>query len=123
VPLFGLSVILALVQLIRFPDLDHVLWFALTIGLAELTLLARTNALRVQDRVIRLEERVRYQQILSPAMAQRAAGLSTRQVIALRFASDEELPELAQQVLDGKLTGGKEIKRAVKRWRPDTLRV
>jgi uncharacterized protein DUF6526 len=123
IPLFLLNVIFAVVQLIRFHDLDHAVWFALAIGLIVLTLLVRTNALRVQDRVIRLEERLRYQQVLPPALAQRAVALSPRQVVALRFASDEELAELAQQVLDGKLIEGKEIKRAVKRWRPDTLRV
>ena len=122
-PLFGLNLIFALVQLIRFPDLDHAVLFVLAIGLVELTILARTSALRAQDRVIRLEERLRYHQVLAPAMAQAACALSPRQVIALRFASDEELPELAQLVLDGKLTEGKEIKRAVKRWRADTLRV
>ena len=122
-PLFALNVIFAVVQLIRFRDLDHAVWLALAIGLAELTVLVRTNALRVQDRVIRLEERLRYQQVLPPALAQRAASLSPKQIVALRFASDEELPELAQLVVDGKLTEGKEIKRAVKRWRPDTLRV
>ena len=122
-PLFALNVIFALVQLIRFRDLDHAVWFVLAIALVVLTVLVRTNALRVQDRVIRLEERLRYQQVLPPALAQRAGTLSPGQVVALRFASDEELPELAQQILDGKLTGGKEIKRAVKRWRPDTFRV
>ena len=123
VPVFALNVIYALVQLIRLRDLDHAVWFVLALALAVLTVLARTNALRVQDRVIRLEERLRYQQVLSPALAQRAGALSPRQIVALRFASDEELAELAQQVLDGKLTEGKAIKRAVKRWRPDTLRV
>ena len=123
VPLFGLNVIFALVQLIRFRDLDHTVWFLLAIGLVVLTFLVRINSLRVQDRVIRLEERLRYLQVLPPALAQRACSLSPRQVVALRFASDEELAELAQQILDGKLTEGKEIKRAVKRWRPDTLRV
>ena len=123
VPLFGLNVIFALVQLIRIRDLDHAAWFVLALGLAVLTLLVRTNALRVQDRVIRLEERLRYLQVLPPALAQRACGLSPRQVVALRFASDQELAELAQLVLDGKLTGGTEIKRAVKQWRQDTLRV
>lgn len=123
VPLLLLNIIFALVQLVRFGDLDHAAWFALAIGLAVLGTLARSNALRVQDRVIRLEERLRYQQVLPPALAQRAGALSPRQVVALRFASDEELPELTQQVLDGKLTKGSEIKRAIKRWRPDTLRV
>jgi hypothetical protein len=122
-PVFALNVIFALVQLIRLRDLDHVAWFVLAIGLVVLSFVARISALRVQDRLIRLEERLRYQQVLPPALAQRAGTLLPRQVVALRFASDEELAELAQQVLDGKLTEGKEIKRAVKHWRPDTFRV
>jgi hypothetical protein len=92
VPLFGLNVIFALVQLIGFRDLDHLGWFVLAIGLAVLTFLVRTNALRVQDRVIRLEEPLRYLEVLPPTLAQRACTLSPRQVVALRFASDENWP-------------------------------
>ncbi|HVF28023.1 MAG TPA: DUF6526 family protein [Pyrinomonadaceae bacterium] len=122
-PLFLLNIIFALVQLIRFRDLDHAVWLALAIGLFVLNGLSRINALRVQDRVIRLEERLRYQQILPPALAERARELPTNQVVAMRFASDEELPELVGHVLDGRLTKGSEIKRAIRRWRPDTWRV
>ena len=123
IPVFGLNVIFALVQLIRFHDLDHAVWFVLAIAFFVMAFLVRINALRAQDRVIRLEEQLRYQRVLPQPLAQRAMGMPARQIIALRFASDDELAELAQQVLDGKLTAGKEIKRAVKRWRPDTLRV
>ncbi len=123
VPLFLLNIIFALVQLIRFRDLNHWAWFALAVGLFVLNGLSRINALRVQDRVIRLEEKLRYQQILPPTLAEQARALSTGQIVALRFASDEELPELIQQVLDGRLTKSDEIKRAVREWRPDTLRV
>ena len=122
-PLFLLNIIFSLVQLVRFRDLDHAVWFALAIALFILNVLARINALRVQDRVIRLEERVRYQQVLPNELARRASALRTNQIIALRFASDDELPALVEQVLDGKLTKPDEIKRAVKHWRPDTLRV
>ncbi len=122
-PLFLLNIIFSLVQLIRFRDLDHAVWFALAIGLFVLNGLSRLNALRVQDRVIRLEEHLRYQQLLPPALAERARELPINQVVALRFASDEELPGLVGQVLDGRLTKGDEIKRAIRHWRPDTLRV
>ncbi len=123
VPLFLLNIIFALVQFVRFRDLDHAAWFALAAGLFVLNGLSRINALRVQDRVIRLEEQLRYQQLLPPSLAQRTAGLPTSQVVAMRFASDQELPELVGQVLDGRLTKGNEIKRAIRQWRPDTLRV
>ncbi len=123
VPLFLLNFIFAAVQLYRFRDLDHAWMLVLAVGLIVLMFLVRINALRVQDRLIRLEERLRYQQVLPAPLAQSADSLRTGHIIALRFAPDEELPALVQQVLDGKLTKSAEIKRAVKQWRPDTLRV
>jgi len=122
-PLFLLNFIFAAVQLYRFRDLDHAWFLILAVGLFFLSALARINALRVQDRLIRLEERMRYQQVLPPPLAQRAGDLPLGQILSLRFASDEELPALVQQVLDGKLTKGDEIKRAVRHWRADALRV
>ncbi|MDT4953379.1 MAG: hypothetical protein QOJ02_1517 [Acidobacteriota bacterium] len=122
-PLFLLNFIFAAVQLYRFRDLDHAWLLVLAVGLFALTALARMNALRVQDRLIRLEERMRYGQVLPQPLAQSAVALPLGQIVALRFASDEELPALVQQVLDGKLTKGDEIKRAVGHWRADTLRV
>ena len=123
VPLFLLNFIFAAVQLYRYRDVDHAWMLVLAVGLLVLMFLVRINALRVQDRLIRLEERLRYQQVLPPPLAQSANTLRTGQIIALRFAPDEELPALVQQVLDGKLTKSSDIKRAVKQWRPDTLRV
>lgn len=123
VPLLLINFIYAAVQTYRFRDLDHAWLLVLAIALIVLTFLTRINALRVQDRVIRLEERLRYQQILPAPLARRAVALTTRQIVSLRFASDEELPTLVGQVLDGKLTKGDEIKRAVRQWRADTLRV
>ena len=122
-PVLLLNFIYAAVQLYRFRDLDHAWWLVFAVGLIVLGALARTNALRVQDRLIRLEERVRYQQLLPQPLAQRAGALPLGQIMALRFASDEELPGLVQQVLDGKLAKGDEIKRAVRDWRADKLRV
>jgi hypothetical protein len=122
-PLLLLNFIFAAVQLYRFRDLDHVWLLLLAVGLIVLGALARTNALRVQDRLIRLEEHLRYQQVLPQPLAQSAGGLTLSQVLALRFASDVELPGLVQQVIDGNLKKGDEIKRAVKDWRADDLRV
>lgn len=122
-PLFLLNFIFASVQLFRFRDLDHAVLLLLAMGLVVLTALTRINALRVQDRLIRLEERLRYQQVLPSPIAESAMALPTGQIMALRFASDEELPELVRQVLDGKLAKNDEIKRSVKQWRADTLRV
>jgi hypothetical protein len=122
-PILLLNFIFAAVQLYRFRDLDHAWWLVLAAGLIVLGALARTNALRVQDRLIRLEERLRYQQVLPSTIVGSAMALPTGQLVALRFASDEELPELIQQVLDGKLMKGDEIKRAIRQWRADALRV
>ncbi len=122
-PLFLLYFIFAAVQLYRFRDLDHLAWLLLAAGFIVVTAMTRTNSLRVQDRLIRLEESLRYRQVLPPALAERASALPPGQIVALRFASDEELPNLVQQVVDGKLTKNDDIKRAVTNWRADTLRV
>ena len=85
-------------------------------------LYARLFALSVQDRVIRLEERLRYERVLPEELRWRADELTVDQFVSLRFASDEELEKLMQKVLDGKLTERKAIKQLIKNWRPDSLR-
>jgi hypothetical protein len=97
-------------------------WALFAFVLLLFALAARMMALKVQDRVIRLEERLRYKELLSAELAAKASDLPVDQMIALRFASDEELQDLAEQVLDGKLSTQKEIKMAVKNWRGDYLR-
>jgi len=85
-------------------------------------LYGRLFALRVQDRLIRLEERQRYERVLPEELRWRANELTPDQFISLRFASDEELPALMRKVLDEKLTNRKGIKQLIKNWRPDYLR-
>jgi hypothetical protein len=85
-------------------------------------LLTRGFALRVQDRVIRLEEQLRYARVLPADLHARAAQLSLGQVVALRFASDQELPGLLTKVLDHNMTDRKAIKASVTDWRADNLR-
>lgn len=83
---------------------------------------ARTYALRVQDRLIRLEERLRLQSVLPEAQRHQILALTESQLIALRFASDQELPALVDAAVTGKLAA-KEIKKSIKSWRPDYFRV
>jgi hypothetical protein len=82
----------------------------------------RTMALRVQDRVIRLEEQLRYERVLPVDLKMRIGEFTVDQLISLRFASDAELPALARRVLDDKIDQRKAIKQMVKSWRPDYLR-
>ena len=122
-PVLLTNVIIAVVQLVRDPGLDRGWWLVISIALVVLGALVRVNPLRAQDRIIRLEESLRYYQLLPEELAQRAASLTTAQTVALRFAPDEELEGLVREVLEGRLTKPDEIKRAIKGWRADTLRV
>jgi len=83
---------------------------------------ARVMALKVQDRVIRLEERLRYQRLLPADLQPRIDDFTIDQYVSLRFASDAELPALARKVLDEKINDRKTIKQLIKVWRPDYLR-
>lgn len=108
-------------------DRDHftwmtILWVAVAFATVVIGMKARTNAIKVQDRVIRLEERLRYATILPPSMAADAASLEIKQTVALRFASDQELPTLIERTLAESLTP-KQIKQSIISWRPDHLRV
>jgi len=102
-------------------------WDALVGVLVALALLififnARLFALRVQDRVIRMEERQRMSQLLPGDLQARIVEFTPAQLVALRFASDGELPELARKVLTDKIKDQKAIKLMVKDWRADYLR-
>lgn len=102
-------------------------WNALVAALTALALVflmfqARVFALRVQDRVIRLEERRRMSRLFPEELQARINEFTSAQLVALRFASDEELPTLARQVLNDKTTDQKMIKKSIKHWRADYLR-
>jgi hypothetical protein len=84
--------------------------------------MARVMAMKVQDRVIRLEERLRFERLLPADLHARIGEFTIEQMVALRFASNAELPELARKVLQEKLNDRKAIKRMIKTWRPDLAR-
>jgi hypothetical protein len=104
------------------PTLEMVFQLIVAVALLMLGFLARIMALTVQDRVIRLEMRLRLRALLSPDLQPRINDLTHRQLVAMRFASDAELPELAREVLEGKLATSNEIKQRVKNWQADWLR-
>ncbi|HWE83548.1 MAG TPA: DUF6526 family protein, partial [Terracidiphilus sp.] len=83
---------------------------------------ARVHSLTAQDRIIRLEEKLRFHALLPPDLLARSHSLSIQQIVALRFAADEELPGLVRRTLDENLSQ-KQIKQAINSWRPDYLRV
>jgi hypothetical protein len=84
--------------------------------------MARVMAMKVQDRVIRIEERIRFERLLPPDMHARIGEFTMDQLVALRFASNAELPELARRVLEEKVNDRKAIKQMIKTWRPDLAR-
>jgi hypothetical protein len=103
-------------------SLDGAVWVLTSVAILMGFLLARMFALSVQDRVIRLEERLRCERLLPQDLQPRIVELEPSQLISLRFASDAELPALARKVLDEKIKDRKIIKQQIKNWRPDYLR-
>jgi hypothetical protein len=95
----------------------------LAIGVVMLALYARTFALGAQDRVIRLEERLRYAEILPEELKPVVANFSVDQIVSLRFASDEELAELVRVVSEQNLTKRDEIKKLIGSWKADYQRI
>jgi uncharacterized protein YacL len=94
----------------------------LAISLLVLAVTVRSMVLRVQDRVIRLEMRLRLREVLTADLHGKIPALTPRQLIALRFASDAELPALVRDVLAGTLATSKDIKLRIKDWQGDFLR-
>ena len=128
-PVFGLGVVLALIHFFAhlnegsFRDDFHAfLLILLSLALLVLVFKLRMYSIKVQDRVIRLEERLRLTQLLSEPLRSRIPEFTEDQLCGLRFASDAELPALAARALDEKLSR-KQIKQAIKNWRPDYWRV
>ena len=115
--------ILAIVNVVRHSDSLEA-WILLLIAVMSpvAVLLIRINPLKVQDRVIRLEELERYAALLDEPLRSRVRELTEAQVVALRFACDAELPGLVEKSLNSKLKPA-EIKKSIVTWRADTFRV
>jgi uncharacterized protein DUF6526 len=129
VPVFTLGLVMTLIHFfyhLRESDLrDNIhsfLLILLAVAFLVWILKTRLYALKLQDRVIRLEERVRLMQLLPEPLRSRIPELTESQLCGLRFASDAELPKLTERALNEKLSR-KDIKQAVQKWRPDYWRV
>ena len=102
---------------------QNLVTFLFAVGVIIAALYARVFPLGVQDRVIRLEERMRMERVLPADLKGRIGEFTTPQLVGLRYASDQELPELARRVLDEGISDRKVIKQAVKSWRADNQRI
>jgi uncharacterized protein DUF6526 len=122
IPVAGISLLVAIWYLIQNPGFYSAWLVVVAVAAIVLALKVRLYALKAQDRVIRLEERLRLASLLPQSLCSRMGELSESQLIALRFASDSELPGLADKTLSGKLSGA-EIKKAIVTWRPDYWRI
>ena len=121
--ILAINLIWRLVVLIRWPGWTAGLDLALAAALVGIFFYTRIFALTVQDRVIRLEMRLRLREILPADLCGRIEELTPGQLVALRFAGDAEMADLVREVLTNNLHNGDEIKRRIKNWKPDYLRV
>ena len=121
-PVGLILLILSIVEAVNHPATMAYIHVVVMVWLFLLVYKTRTYSIKVQDRVIRLEERLRLAQVLPAAQQSRIPELTCDQLIGLRFASDTELPSLVEKTLAGNWKR-KQIKEAVQNWRPDTWRV
>jgi len=122
-PLLLVNVMVETLRLNKYQTRYHLWLVILALGLLLLSTVTRVMVLRVQNRIIRLEERLRLARLMPDTDRASIDKLPLRQLIALRFASDEEAPELARRCIAGELSEPAEIKKSVRNWRPDFLRV
>jgi len=121
-PILALNVFVTAYFAVRGPSFQTIWQVVLAVGLVVLLFSARLMALTVQDRVIRLEERLRLKRLLPELSHEYIEGITVEQLIGLRFAPDDEVPELVRRMQTGDLTDRKSVKQAVQNWRADHLR-
>lgn len=122
IPILGINVLAVGFLLFRFPGIGGAWLLLVSVALLVHAGRMRSYATHLQDRVIRLEERLRLASVLPEPLRSRISELTDSQLIGLRFASDAELPALTQRALDEKLSRS-DIKKAVTDWRADYSRV
>ncbi|MGO9637711.1 MAG: DUF6526 family protein [Terracidiphilus sp.] len=116
------NLIVSVVYTVHHPCFYSAWLVVLSVALILLALKARQYPIKVQDRIIRLEERLRLQALAPAEWHSQIYRLTEDQLIGLRFADDDEVVELAKQALEHHLTR-KQIKERIKDWRPDHFRV
>jgi len=121
-PALLLYLVWTIIHLVRHPAPEPLALFGIAIVLIVMLFKLRNYALKVQDRVIRLEERLRLASLISEPLRSRIPELTESQLIGLRFASDAEAPGLTERALNEKLDR-KQIKAAIVNWRGDYWRV
>jgi hypothetical protein len=121
-PILAINLLWSLYRMVRNFSADTVIGLLLAFALVIIFLFARLFTLTVQDRVIRLEMRLRLEKLLPADLQPRIPELALAQLVALRFASDEELPALTRRVLTENITDRKVIKQMIQKWNPDHLR-
>ena len=119
IPLLGLNLVWSFRRAGLHPGWETIVPALTAVALVLTAWFARVFALAVQDRVIRLEMRLRLRELLPAELAARIPELSIPQLVALRFASDAELPGLARRVLDERLHDRKAIEQMIKEWQGD----
>lgn len=120
--IFLVNLIYRIGMVIRYPAVATVIPALTAWGLVLVFWYLRAFPMRVQDRIIRLEEQLRMHRLLPADLQSRVSEFTPAQMVALRFASDGELPGLARRVLDERITRKRDIKAMIQNWRPDEFR-
>jgi hypothetical protein len=121
-PILVINAIVFIVLAVREPGRMSIWLAVVSVAVVAYMLDNRVAMLTIQDRLIRLETRVRLEQVLGAGAREKIAKLTLGQLVGLRFASDAELPGLVERALAGELRGRRAVKREVRDWQSDTMR-
>ena len=122
-PVLGFNVLITAYFLYRRPAVLNVWALVFALTLVALAWRVRFFPLRLQDRIIRLEETLRLQRVLPEDLRARIGDLSTGELIGLRFCPDEDLADHVRAICAGEYRGAEAVKSRIKTWRPDTHRI